>query len=47
MITIGDIEYIAPEIDINAVSVEAGFTTSYGDEGEAGDYFDVNDNGIY
>lgn len=47
MIPRGDIEYIAPEIDINAVSVEAGFTTSYGDEGEAGDYFDVNDNGIY
>lgn len=40
-------EYSAPTIEIIAMAVEHGFEASYGDYGEAGDSFDINDNGEF
>ena len=42
-------EYIAPEVEVISTVVEHGFSLSngWGDEGEAGDGFDVNDNGDF
>jgi hypothetical protein len=40
-------EYSAPTIEIIAIAVERGFEASYGDYGEAGDNFDINDNGEF
>ena len=40
-------DYTAPTVDIVEAVVEQGFTASYGEAGDAGDDFDVNDNGIF
>jgi hypothetical protein len=40
-------EYVAPEIDLITVAVEHGFEASYGDFGEAGGGFDIDDNGDF
>ncbi|MBP3547148.1 MAG: hypothetical protein J6J64_00520 [Alistipes sp.] len=39
--------YTAPIAEAYTVDVELGFNASYGDVGEAGEEFDVNDNGIF
>lgn len=39
------IEYTAPVLEVITTFVEQGFTASFGNEGEAGDNFDINDNG--
>lgn len=38
-------EYTSPELEIIQTVVEQGFEASWGDEGYAGDDYDVNDNG--
>ena len=40
-------EYTSPELEIIQTLVEQGFEASWGDYGEAGDDFDVNDNGDF
>lgn len=39
--------YEAPNFDVVLAVVERGFEASYGDFGEAGDGFDINDNGDF
>ena len=39
--------YEAPNFDVVVAVVERGFEASYGDFGEAGDGFDVNENGDF
>lgn len=39
--------YESPDIEIITTFVEQGFEASYGDYGEAGDNFDINDNGEF
>lgn len=39
--------YVAPEVEIVSAMVERGFDASYGDHGEAGDDFDIFDNGEF
>ena len=39
--------YEAPAMELITVVVERGFEASYGDYGEAGDNFDINDNGEF
>lgn len=45
----GGCEYLAPEVEIMAISVEQGFAASvtYGDEGYAGQDIDNNDYGDF
>lgn len=38
-------EYTSPELEIIQTLVEQGFEASWGEEGWAGDDFDINDNG--
>ncbi len=40
-------EYTAPALEVITTLVEQGFTASFGNEGEAGDDFDINDNGEF
>lgn len=40
-------KYEAPSIEIISAVIERGFEASFGDYGEAGDDFDVNDNGEF
>ena len=40
-------EYTSPMLEVISVVVERGFEASYGDFGEAGDGFDINDNGEF
>jgi hypothetical protein len=40
-------EYTAPALEVITTLVEQGFTASFGNEGEAGDGFDINDNGEF
>ena len=40
-------EYTAPTLEVFSTVVERGFEASFGDYGEAGDGFDVNDNGDF
>ena len=40
-------EYTSPMLEVISVVVERGFEASYGDFGEAGDGFDINDNGDF
>lgn len=40
-------EYTSPMLEVISVAVERGFEASYGDFGEAGDGFDINDNGDF
>ncbi len=47
--TVG-VSYLAPEVEILAISVEQGFAVSggfYGDDGEAGQDIDNNDYGDF
>lgn len=37
--------YESPAIEVVSIVVEHGFEASYGDYGNAGDSFDINDNG--
>lgn len=39
--------YESPDIEAITIFVEQGFEASYGDYGEAGDNFDINDNGEF
>lgn len=39
--------YEAPAMELITIVVERGFEASYGDYGEAGDNFDINDNGEF
>ena len=39
--------YEAPNFDVVLAVVERGFEASYGDFGEAGDGFDINNNGDF
>ena len=39
--------YEAPDFDVVLTAVERGFEASYGDFGEAGNGFDINDNGEF
>lgn len=39
--------YSEPHIEVCEVAIESGYAASYGDTGDAGDEFDVNDNGIF
>lgn len=39
--------YITPDIEITCILIEHGFSASYGDNGEAGPYFDIDDNGEF
>lgn len=39
--------YVAPTMEVYATTVEEGFSLSYGELGEAGDGFDINDNGDF
>ena len=41
------VEYEAPSIDVTTVEIERGYQASYGDYGEAGDGFDIEDNGDF
>lgn len=41
------IKYVHPDIEIIYISVEYGFSVSYGDSGEAGNSFDIEDNGDF
>ena len=38
-------EYEAPSLELTTALIEQGFEASYGEEGEAGDGFDINDYG--
>lgn len=40
-------KYIAPSISVITTAVEQGFGASYGGDGEAGPYFDIEDNGDF
>ncbi|MBO5820904.1 MAG: hypothetical protein J6R02_04855 [Alistipes sp.] len=40
-------EYTAPALEVITTLVEQGFSASFGNEGEAGDGFDINDNGDF
>ena len=40
-------EYVAPEVEVISAVVEHGFSASFGDFGEAGDGFDIEDNGDF
>lgn len=40
-------EYTAPTLEVISTTVERGFEASFGDYGEAGDGFDVNNNGDF
>lgn len=40
-------EYTAPALEVITTLVEQGFTASFGNEGEAGDGFDINGNGEF
>lgn len=40
-------EYTAPTLEVFSTVVERGFEASFGDFGEAGDGFDINDNGDF
>lgn len=40
-------EYTAPTLEVFSTVVERGFEASFGDFGEAGDGFDVNENGDF
>ena len=40
-------EYITPEVEILSTVVEQGFSASFGDFGEAGSGFDIDDNGEF
>lgn len=40
-------EYITPEVEILSTVVEQGFSASFGDFGEAGAGFDIDDNGDF
>ena len=40
-------EYTAPELEVFSTVVEQGFSASFGDFGEAGDGFDIEDNGDF
>ena len=40
-------EYTAPTLEVISTIVERGFEASFGDFGEAGDGFDINDNGDF
>ena len=39
--------YEAPSIEIISAVIERGFEASFGDFGEAGDDFEINDNGDF
>ena len=39
--------YEAPAMELITIVVERGFEASYGDYGEAGDNFDINENGEF
>ena len=39
--------YEAPNFDVVLTVVERGFEASYGDFGEAGDGYDIDDNGDF
>ena len=39
--------YESPTAEIITIVMEHGFEASYGDYGEAGDSFDINDNGAF
>lgn len=40
-------EYTAPTLEVFSTVVERGFEASFGDFGEAGNGFDVNENGDF
>ena len=40
-------EYVAPEVEVISAVVEHGFSASFGDFGESGDGFDIEDNGDF
>ena len=44
-----DAEYVAPEVEVISTVVEHGFSLSngWGEEGEAGDGFDIENNGDF
>jgi hypothetical protein len=39
--------YEEPSMEVIIVTLERGFEASYGDYGEAGDEFDINNNGDF
>ena len=39
--------YEEPTMEVVIVALERGFEASYGDYGEAGDEFDINNNGDF
>lgn len=39
--------YSAPELEVISATVEHGFEGSYGDPGEAGGDYDINDGGDF
>ena len=40
-------EYVAPEVEVISAVVEHGFSASWGEEGYAGDGFDIEENGDF
>ena len=40
-------EYVTPEVEVISAVVEHGFSASFGDFGEAGSGFDIEDNGDF
>lgn len=40
-------EYVTPEVEVISAVVEHGFSASFGDFGEAGSGFDIDNNGDF
>ena len=40
-------EYVTPEVEVISTVVEKGFQASFGEEGYAGDGFDIDENGEF
>lgn len=47
IITMGKRNYISPNVKVIYINVECGFSSSYGEYGDAGAHFDVEANGEF